>query len=316
MRPCLVFLSACSLLIGFWIDGANAQVELKFDFEPGRVDQYQTDEIVRQSLRVFGTELTTQIEQSMVLRREAAQRDEMARIPLQYSVESLTHKLSKDGVVRFSFDSSQPDGEDPLKELARFRKFLTAKSNSQWTTTIDPEHQVVTVDDFDNLLQQLDEEHAHSLAPLFDLNYVMGVEAAKFHSIPIEAIEPGFEWTADEELRVASGQSIHLERRYTYAGTEVIDGRELHSIDISVEQAKWEIDRELFGERAIKPAELEVINGSGRLMFDATAGCIESRKESISLKGELEFEISDREARAVIDLEIEINERRLETEGG
>lgn len=293
---------------------ASAQVTLSYRWTTDDVQRHQFDDSIRQTIRIFGAQSTVEIEHSGIVARRAEAKTVDGSTPLSCQYEKLELRLSQDNAVRFSFDSDQPNGEDPLQQLAQLRKLLTAQASTNWTTVLDEDQRVASVTGFETMLTALEPNHVQRVEAMFDSEYLVQTEAARLHDLPTEPIEPGHEWQTSEEIRMSSGESLTLDRRYIYSGTEVIDGKELHAISITVESASWAVTSDDDADREVIPGDLEVLSSEGRLLFDQESGRIESCMESISLQGPIEIELENATGMATLVFELEFHEA-IATEG-
>jgi hypothetical protein len=101
------------------------------------------------------------------------------------------------------------------------------------------------------------------------------------------------------------GQTLTLETRYEYVGTEEKGGKTLDKITLKTTKVAYAMDPNTKSPLKVKSSDLKVTASEGTILFDRQAGSIFESVSKIRIEGDMKTEINAMELPAKLDLTIE-----------
>ena len=118
----------------------------------------------------------------------------------------------------------------------------------------------------------------------------------------------GDSWKSETTLELGQGTVFEMTSSQKYLGTIQQDGKTLHHVEIKYTEVDFEQPAATPGAAAVTESDLEIIEGTSTLLFDAEKGRIVTSKIHLEVKGEITLTIADMDLPAKLALEITINQ--------
>jgi Family of unknown function (DUF6263) len=126
--------------------------------------------------------------------------------------------------------------------------------------------------------------------------------------VPDVLARPGESWERTEIVDIGNGQTLHLQKKYEYAGTEKQGDKTLDKISGKATSATLKQDPAANGQLKVKKGDVKLESSDETILFDREDGHLVSLKGSLRVKGEgMGFEANGMEFEGGLDLTIETN---------
>jgi hypothetical protein len=296
-RHCLT-LSLSLLVAGLSQSAFAADLVFGPEYQAGEVYKSELEVAVDQTLTIAGMATETSTEQFLIMAEtvEAADDDGATLSGLFETVQSEINIMG----ISYSFSSENPDASTPPAQLAPLADLLKQMAEAEWTATIDEDGHIESMeysaDSFANLDPALQTE--------VDLQKNIDDANQQAARLPGEGIEVGATWERTETMNLGSGQEFSIEREFTYAGPETVDGRQLERVDVKSLTVDFTIAPNPALPLSVKSSDLAIETTEGAFWYDPAMGTIVKSTESFHVTGDLELEIAGMALPSQLDLTI------------
>ncbi|REJ93426.1 MAG: hypothetical protein DWQ34_10985 [Planctomycetota bacterium] len=265
---------------------AYAQVDLSYqpNLEPGDVIRSVTELKMEQNLVLGGMNVDTSVENFSATLETVGEPTAEGNTPFltefEYYIVNLTTPAGD-----YSFDSGSPESATGAGELERLTDLFTALSKAKWTTVIADGPEVESIEFEGEPFADLEEDLAREAKPeKFRQDYEQ-----LFARYPDEPVSVGDSWTRTETSELGGGQTFKIEKKFTYVGTEEVDGATVDKISVEALSVVYNIGPESPLPLKLEKSDLEVSDSEGMMIYDREQGRITDIEESMRIKGELNF---------------------------
>ena len=291
-----------SLLTAGWVAPAMAQVKLEPKFEEGRKTVTHTTLKLKQTLTLAGMAQETESDRFVINSTQAGKRDADGKIRIETTTEKLTVNLKIQG-INITFDSDDPNkkAENPL--LEPLLQTLRVAAKAKPVLVRDKSGKVVAVEGLDKVAEEAPAE----LRGDFNEEQLKKNANQELDLLPAEPVKAGDTWTKTAEIPLGGWQTMSVTSDYKYVG-EVKEGDKsydkIEAKNTAISLAIADNPNAQVKIRLTK-SELKPEDSGSTLLFDRTAGQVQSNKGKLHVVGELELEINGMAFPGKLDLTIE-----------
>ncbi len=287
---------------------ARAQVKLEYKYPEGKTLKYKISTKLKQVLTLNGTEIPTDIDQSIVASQAIGKRAADSSLPIHEKIESLKMELSLIGGNQVTFDSTEGKPRIDNPDLEFLGDVFKLASEAAYTIVLDGQNKVKAIEGAEKL-----QEKAEKLDPKVRDAIRSSMSAEKLkrqfeqsHSnLPDVLARPGEPWERTEDMQGGSGNDLVFKRKYEYVGTEKKGDRTLDRIKVTTIDAKLKEDVDSQAPAKITRSDLKVESSEGSILFDREAGRIVEERNKVHLKGTLTLSAGGQEIAGEMDVQME-----------
>lgn len=278
-----------------------AQVKFEIKYAPETKSTTNIETSTFQVLTIAGTELETKSSQFLILTNTIGKRNQDGTLPIVSQLDKMQTEISAPGGIKITFDSGDPDKKadnallEPIFDVFR----LVAKTKS--TTILDKENHIKAVEFEGNPAEKVGDDFKSQFDPEVKKKAAENERAA----LADKSVKPGDTWMHTSESNLGGGQTLTLENRYEYVGTEEKAGKTLDKIKIKTTAVTYAQDPNTKSPLKIKSSELKVTSSEGSILFDRKLGAAVETVNKIRIQGEMKTEINGMELPGKLDLTIE-----------
>lgn len=205
------------------------------------------------------------------------------------------------GGLKMSFNSNNPEQADTAGPLGVIVEALKATADAKWVAETDAEHQITKMEYIDDPFANVDDMLKGDTSPE-SLKKRRTVELLRY---PVDLVKPGDTWTRSEEADLGGGQTLTLEKEYTYAGTEERDGGMFDKVTVKVLKAEYDMDDNSPSPAKVTDSELKVAESEGTYWYDRQLQAFSEIQDKVRITGTLSMEINDQKLPGELDLTME-----------
>lgn len=264
---------------------AQAQVKLEPKFVEGTKS---VSEKVVAFHQIIKSKVTTDIEssskqfQEIVSEIGSRQPDGTLPISIHFGALRAEFRIEPDeeGVEAdnfFVFDSQNPMNSKGHKQFDPHRDFFRVLAKSRWTTTVDKNNHIQSLDFDENYAEQVAKEYKSG----FDSQLHLRGAQQELAPLPAKPVQPGDVWECMWITDLAKEQSFNSRRHFTYLGTVEQGGRTLDKIVFRSDIATTAPER---ADTADYPI-LILRSAEGMLLFDRALGRFVESNEKLHIVG-------------------------------
>jgi hypothetical protein len=209
-------------------------------------------------------------------------------------------EIQAPGGLRLTFNSNNPDLAGTDEALAPLVEALKATAGAKWTAETNADHELVKFEYVDNPFANVDAMLRGSTDP----ESMKRSNAIELKRYPADPVKPGDTWTRTEESDLGGGQTLTLEKEYTYVGSEQRDGRTMDKVTVKVLSTEYKMDPASPSPAKVTESELEVTSSAGTYWYDREAGMFTERTDEVRMKGTLTLEAGGQKLPGELDLSI------------
>jgi hypothetical protein len=291
---------------------AAAQVKLEAKHKEGSAYTTEITSKVAQTMSIMGQDIETASEQIITSSAKVGQRRPDGNLPIDESIDAIRADVSLPGGITIAFDSAKPDeapAEPPFNTLVDAMKALVGAS---WTVVLDKDGKVAGVEGAEKVLdkaQQISPEVAETMKGRFSAESLKRSTTEQYQRLPDVSVKPGDTWNRTEVTDLGAGQTLTLEKTYTYVGPEEKDGKKLEKITAKVNSLKYAQDPNAGGPAKVTAADLKIGENSETLHFDPEAGRFVETASTQKIAGSITLDVMGNELEATLDLTLEQNSK-------
>jgi hypothetical protein len=292
-----------SLLITGFVTAGAAAVELKFErkYLPETTATTHVDASSRQILTIAGMDLETISSRFIITTSKSGKRNAEGTLPIVTTTDKLQVNLTAPGGLKLMFDSGDPDKKAENALLEPVLDVLRVVARTKTTTLIDKDNQIKAIEFEDNPAEKVGDDYKSQ----FDPEKRKKAAENERGVLPDKPVKTGDSWTHTSEADIGGGQTLTLETRYEYVGTEQKEGKTLEKLTLKTISVIYAMDPAAKSPLKIKSSELKVTSSDGTILFDREKGAIVESVSKLRIEGDLKTEINAMELPAKLDLTIE-----------
>src|SRR5262245_55912627 len=258
MLPALLF---ASLLAP---DMASAQVKLERKYLPDASATTQVEANTKQILTIAGMDLETISSRFIITTSKTGKRNAEGTLPIVTTVDKLQLNLTAPGGITLMFDSGDPDKKADNALLEPVLEVLRISAKAKTTTLIDKDNNIKSIEFSDNPAEKVGDDFKSQ----FDPEKRKKAAENERGILPDKPVKPGDSWAHTSEADIGGGQTLTLDTRYEYVGTEEKEGRKLDKITLKTTKVTYAMDPNAKSPLKIKSSDLKVASSEGIILFD------------------------------------------------
>jgi hypothetical protein len=298
MRQVLVVGLAASLLMGAT---ASGQVKLERKYIPGSTSKTQLESTTKQILTIGPQDLETESTRFLISTTTVGTRQEDGTLPVVTQFDKLQANMTFPGGIQLSFDSDDPGKKADNAQLEPVLDLFRVVAKTKTTTTLDKANQIKSIAFEGNPQDTVGE----AFKSQFDAEKRKQAAIRELSTIPSRPVKPGDSWTHKSEADLGGGQTLTLDTKYEYVGTESKDGKTLDKITTKTTDVSYAMDPNAASPLKVTGSDLKVALSEGSLLFDRERGAITAANSKIRINGTLTMTINGMELPGKLDLTIE-----------
>ncbi len=302
----LLFSSLFVLSCGSSLLYADAKLVHAPAYETGDVIKTEIEMEINQTLTIAGMEIETGVNNYVVTEEKvtAASAD---KVTLSSKLSAMQMELSLPGGVMLNFDSGNPDAETPAGPLAEVMKFFKLLSKATWTSTLDGDRKLATVEYEESFLSEVPEMFKSEVTP----EKVKKEANTVIARLPGKEIAVGDKWDRNEESSLGQGQTFFFAREFEYLGNEEHNGKQMAKIGITIKSVKYDVEAGGALPLQVKSSELKADGSTGTFWYDIAAKQIVETKETLKITGDLVLVANGQELPSELDLTMKISSKTM-----
>lgn len=298
MRQMLVLGLAAGVLAG---GAASAQVKLERKYIPGTSTTTQLENSTRQILTIGPQDVETKSSRFLISTARVGNRQEDGTLPIVTQFDKLQAETSFPGGIKLSFDSGDPGKKADNALLEPVLDLFRVMARTKTTMTLDKGNQVKAIT-FEGAPQN---EVGEAFKSLFDAEKRKAAVLRELSTLPSQPVKPAETWTHKSESDLGGGQTLTLDTKYEYVGTESKDGRTLDRITLKTTDVTYSMDPNADSPLKVTGSELKVASSEGAILFDRERGAVVETTSKIHITGTLKLLLNNQELPGKLDLSIE-----------
>jgi len=284
---------------------SQTQVKLELKFPEKEARRVEVTQKFHQLMTINGMELATNVESTVVTSAAIDQRQPDGTLPIQNKIESVFTLMSLPGGIELTFDSNNPDVENPNPQLQPILEMMRTIAGSSYTTVLDKNNRAVSVKRDDETLEGASDAARAMLKGVLDPEYLKQVSNQEIDRITKDPVDQGDTWLRTEVSRLGGGQKFTFEMLYEYAGTVEKAGKTLDKITITTTSVNYEMDADAASSAKVTQSNLRVEDSGGTLFFDREHGVIVEGRSLMHIKGDMTLSAGGQEYPVELDLTME-----------
>jgi hypothetical protein len=298
-----------ALMVGFWPTMAQAQVKIQYKFPEGKTLKYKTNTKTRQVLTLMGTELENVEDETTLTSTTAGKRRGDSTTPVEEKVESLRIELSLPGGISATYDSSDANTRMEHPALAFLNDVFQLVSETTYTAVLDDQNKIKAIEGTEKLLAKADKLPAAArdlILGHLESERIKRELEQEFGRVPDVLARPGESWTRTEIVDIGNGQTLTLEKKYEYAGTEKKGDQSLDKITSKVTKVELKQDPAANAQLKVLKNDAKLESSDETILFDSEKGHVVSIAGKLRVKGDnFTYSIAGQELKGGMDLTIE-----------
>ncbi len=292
-----------------WARTAQAQVKLEYKFTEGKALKYKTTSKTSQVLTLEQQEFEQQSNQTVIVSSKVGEKRDDASIPVEQKVESLHVELSLPGGINVNYDTSDPNAKIDNPQLAFLEEVYKLTPEISYTLVLDNRNKVRAIEGPEKILEKADKLSPQAKASIrsqLESDNLKRAFEQQMRHLPDVLTRPGESWERTEVVPLGQGQTLTLQKKYEYLGTEKVGSKTLDKISVKTTKAELKQDPAAQAPLKLVKGDVKVESSGGTILFDREEGHVASSKGSIRIKGEnMTFSAQGMELPGAVDLTIE-----------
>ena len=255
----------------------------------------------KQILTIAGMDLESLSSRFIITTTKTEKRNEEGTLPIVTTIDKLQVNLSLPGGLQLMFDSGDPDKKAENALLEPLLEVLRVAAKTKTTMLIDKDNQIKAIEFADNPAEKVGDDFKSQ----FDAEKRKKTAENEHGTLPDKPVKPGDFWMHTSEADIGGGQTLTLETRYEYAGTEQKDGKTLDKITLKTTTVTYAMDPNAKALLKVKSSELKVASSEGTILFDREKGAAVESVSKLRITGDMKTEINAMELPARLDLTLD-----------
>lgn len=290
MKRVSICLSAIVLFLGQSL--VQAQVSLRPKFGAAADYKLQTEAKINQKMTIAGQTQNIVATQTSTVRIKSSKLDGEGKVSVERTNEALGIDMDL-GIAKLKFDSAKPDEKAPIPQLEPVLAGLRKQLAMKLTYSVDQEGKVSDVGGVD--------EGALVNPEDLKLDYQQELD-----QLPTDPVTKGEQWTRTIESNLGQGQTLTLERTYTYVGSvpkvaTVPNGKSLDRVEFTDTSAKFWVKPNRGFPADVKDSTLKIVSSKGEILFDRELGRVVSTNQKTEVSGDFVLSANGMQIAAKID---------------
>ena len=280
------------------------QVELIHKYTEGARYTTETSVHVEQVLTIAGMDLNTKTQTYITAKGSVGKRMPDGSLEVREKFESFQVELMLPGGITLVFDSSNPDAkaDDPALQFLLDVYRNIARAN--FTTTVDKDDQILSVECDTDLLEGLSPMAAQLVEGQLDPERLKKEATQQRNRLPDGPVSPGDTWDRTQEVSLGAGQTMTFQTRYRYEGTAQKDGKTYDKISSQTLSVEYALDPDSPTPLKVTDSDLRIASSKETILFDREQGFVAQSSSSVRIVGEMTFQINGNELPGKLDLTI------------
>ncbi len=304
------------LALGIWIVPtiASAQVKLEYKYPENREFRYKTNTKIAQTLTLNGMAIETEATEEVVSVAKHGKKRPDGTLPIEQKIDSFHTELNLPGGINLSFDSKNPDAKIEIPQLEFLGEVFKLVGDITYTVVLDEKNGVKAIEGTEKMLARADklsEAARDSIRSRLENDKIKAKFEEDHHNLPDVLTRPGDSWRRSEMLDLGGGQTMTMEKKYEYVGTEKKGGKAYDKISVQTIKAEYKQDPDAKTPLKVVKSELKVESSSGTILFDREAGQLFDAKGKTRVKGSMTFSAGGMELPGELDLRLDSNTQML-----
>jgi len=280
---------------------AAADVSLTHKYFPETSATTHVQTSTKQVLTLAGMDLDTDVSQFIIATAKTGKREADGTLPIENIVQKMQTNMSLPGGNKLEFDSDTPDKKADNVLLQPVLDILRVAAKTKTITRLDKDNLVASVEFLDNPAEKVSDDFKSQ----FDAEKRKKALIREMGSLPDKPVKPGDSWTRISESDLGGGQTLTLETRYEYVGTQERDGKTLDYITLKVTDVSYAMEAKPNAVVSVKDSQLKIASSEGSLLFDRERGVTVVSESKVAIAGTLTLVAGGMELPGKLDLKIE-----------
>lgn len=295
-------LLAVSVAAAVWCSGtAFAQVKFERKYIPGSSATTHLENATKQILTIGPQDVETETTRFLVMTSKVGTRRDDGTLPVVTQVDKFQADNAFPGGLKLAFDSGDPNKKADNAALEPLLEIFRAIARTKTTMILDKDNQVKAIEFEGNPQEAVGEAFKSQFDPEKRKQAVIREQAA----LAGRSVKPGDAWTHKSEADLGGGQTLTLDTRYEYVGTETKDGKVLDKITSKTTDVSFAMDPNANSPLKVTGSELKVAASEATILFDRELGTVASSTSKLRITGTMKLLLNNMELPGKLDLTIE-----------
>jgi hypothetical protein len=299
----------------FWSHTAQAQVKLQYKFLEGKTLKYKETTKTHQVLTLAGQEIENVEDTTSITSSTVGKRRDDSTVPVEQKVESFRIELTLPGGTNVTYDSSDPKATIDNPQLAFLNELFKLAGETIYTVVLDDQNKVKAIEGAEKLLEKADKlspEARDLIRSHLEADKLRKEFEQELGHLPDVLARPGESWVRTEIVEIGNGQSLTLEKKYEYVGTEKVGDRTLDKISSKATKVEMKQDPAVNAQLKVLKNDVKLESFDETILFDREHGYEVRAQRKLRVKGDhLTYQINGMELAGTMDLTVE-TKRELE----
>jgi hypothetical protein len=284
------------------VDAQDA-VTLKYapPLEAGTTYETQIEIKTDQVLTLAGMPLETHGDTFMAMQEKVVGESSTGGWKFEGKFTLVQSDLELPGGLKVSFNSNNPAQANTQGELGMIVDALKATAGAKWVAETNAEQEITKMQYIDDPFANVNEMLKGDASP----EAIKKRRKTELDRYPSDPVKPGDTWTRTEESDLGGGQTITLEKEYTYAGSEERDGGTFDKVTVKVLSVEYEMDEASPSPAKVTESELKVAESEGTYWYDRQMQAFSEVNDKVRMTGTLALEVNDQKLPGELDLTID-----------
>lgn len=280
---------------------AAGDVKLEFKYTPETTSTTHAESSTKQILTLAGMEFETDVSQFVISTSSIGKRNPDGTLAVVDKIDKLQSNLSLPAGLKLAFDSDDPDKKADNPLLEPFLDVFRVVAKSKTTTLLDKDDRIQSIEFSDNPADKVGDDYKSQ----FDPEKRKKSAENERNILSDKPVKPGDVWMHTAESELGAGQTLTIETRYEYLGTQEKAGKTLDKISTRSITVTYAMDPNSSSPLKIKVSELKITASEGTILFDRERGEVFESVSKIKIEGDLKTEINGMELPGKLSLTIE-----------
>lgn len=287
------------------IASAQEAVTLKYDphLEVGAKYDIELEISTDQTLTISGMPIDTHVQNFLTMSETVTGKRPGGGWAFDGEFKQVQSDMELPGGVKLSFNSNNPDqSQEGAGQFEMIIDALKATATAKWVAETDADHQLTKMEYIDDPFANVNE----LLKGDTDPESIKKRRKFELKRYPAEPVKPGDSWSHIEEMDLGGGQTISLEKKYTYEGPEQRDGRTFDKVKAEAIDVTYEMAPDSPSPIKISDSELKVASTEGTYWYDRQAKMYSDVQDKVQITGSLTMDAGGQKLPGELDLTLDV----------
>lgn len=311
MRKMLLATTALATLLGSAVFSRAADpVTLRYKMDEGTELHGQTVNKMEQTVSVMGQEFSNSFDLTDVGTRIGGKATEEGDLKITFKNHSIKVKADMGPVGKYNYDSTTDEREKGSALSKSMNPVFEAMTGAEVRTTLTPRGNVKTVEGYKEIMQAAlqDNPLAKTMMESIDKNFEQSL-ADSFPHMPEQPVRVGDKWDQEYKMDLKGLGETAGTRHYTVESITEKDGATLVKLGVTQELT---FDLEVKQGPATVTGKLKITDSKGELVFNATAGNVQSSSTEFTIAGDLVTAVNGQNINTGIEQKMSSKYQQLE----